>query len=268
MITSPTDHLLVEQDGHVVTVTMNRPDKRNAWSGEMIHGMAEVWDAIDADDSVRVAILTGAGGNFCAGADLTAMSANRSSGDDGFADKVGGATQAFRGMLRSSRLSKPLVAAVEGYALAGGTEILQATDIRVAAETATFGLAEVQRALFPVGGSTVRLQRQVSYTKAMEILLTGERISAQEAERIGLVGRLVPEGEALATAQQIADRIARNGPLAVQAVLRSARETADLPEAEALGLELKIGMQVFGSEDAKEGPRAFAEKRDPVYTGA
>lgn len=267
MITSPTDHLLVEQDGHVVTVTMNRPDKRNAWSGEMIHGMAEVWDAIDADDDVRVAILTGAGGNFCAGADLTAMSATRSSGDDGFADKVAGANQAFRGMLRSSRLSKPLIAAVEGYALAGGTEILQATDIRVAAETATFGLAEVQRALFPIGGSTVRLQRQVSYTRAMEILLTGDRIDAHEAERIGLVGRLVPEGHALATALQVADRIARNGPLAVQAVLRSARETADLPESEALDLELRIGMRVFGSEDAKEGPRAFAEKREPVYSG-
>lgn len=267
MITSPTDHLLVEQDGHVVTVTMNRPDKRNAWSGEMIHGMAEVWDAIDADDSVRVAILTGAGGNFCAGADLTAMSANRSGGDDGFADKVAGANLAFRGMLRSSRLTKPLIAAVEGYALAGGTEILQATDIRVAAESATFGLAEVQRALFPVGGSTVRLQRQIPYTKALEILLTGDRISAEEALRIGLIGRVVPEGQALKVAGEIADRIARNGPLAVQAVLRSVRETADLSEEEGLQRELAIGMRVFGTEDAKEGPRAFAEKRDPVYQG-
>lgn len=267
MITSPTEHLRVEQDGHVVTVTMNRPDKRNAWSGEMIHAMADVWDAVDEDDSVRVAILTGAGGNFCAGADLTAMSAGRSSGDDGFADKVGGATRAFRGMLRSSRLSKPLVAAVEGYALAGGTEILQATDVRVAAETSCFGLAEVQRALFPIGGSTVRLQRQVSYTRAVELLLTGDRLTAGEAARIGLVGRVVPEGQALATARQVADRIARNGPLAVQAVLRSVRETADLPEPEALARELELGMRVFGSEDAKEGPRAFAEKRDPVYTG-
>lgn len=267
MITSPTDHLLVEHDGHVVTVTMNRPDKRNAWSGEMIHGLAEVWDAIDADDEVRVAILTGAGGNFCAGADLTAMSSTRSEGDDGFADKVGGATDAFRGMLRSRRLSKPLIAAVEGYALAGGTEILQATDIRVAAETATFGLAEVQRGLFPIGGSTVRLQRQVTYTRAMEILLTGERLSADEALRIGLIGRTVPEGQALATAREVADRIARNGPVAVQAVLRSARETADLPEPDALQRELEIGMRVFGTEDAKEGPRAFAEKREPQFTG-
>jgi len=266
-ITSPTDDLLVEQEGHVVTVTMNRPDKRNAWSGDMIHGMAEVWDAIDADDSVRVAVLTGGGGNFCAGADLTAMSASRSSGDDGFADKVGAATAAFRGMLRSKRLSKPLIAAVEGYALAGGTEILQATDIRIAAESAVFGLAEVQRALFPIGGSTVRLQRQIPYTRAMEILLTGDRLSAADALEIGLIGRIVPDGEALKTALQIADRIARNGPLAVQAVLRSARETADLSEEEGLQRELAIGMKVFGTEDAKEGPRAFAEKRDPDYQG-
>jgi len=269
VITSPTDHLLVATNGHVVTVTMNRPDKRNAWSGDLIHGLADVWDQIDADDDVRVAILTGAGGNFCAGADLTAMSASRSSsaGDDGFAAKVGKANAAFRGMLRSERLSKPLIAAVEGYALAGGTEILQACDIRVAASDATFGLAEVQRSLFPVGGSTVRLQRQIPYTRAAEILLTGDRVDAATALEIGLIGRIVPTGEALAVAQQIADRIARNGPLAVQGILRSMRETADLSEQEGLGLELKIGMGVFASEDAKEGARAFAEKRDPQFKG-
>jgi enoyl-CoA hydratase len=125
----------------------------------------------------------------------------------------------------------------------------------------------VQRALFPIGGSTVRLQRQVPYTKAMEILLTGDRITAAEALRDRLIGRVVPDGEALKTAGEIADRIARNGPLAVQAVLRSVRETADLSEEEGLQRELAIGMRVFGTEDAKEGPRAFAEKRDPVYQG-
>jgi enoyl-CoA hydratase len=170
-------------------------------------------------------------------------------------------------MLRSKRLTKPLIAAVEGYALAGGTEILQASDIRVAAESAVFGLAEVQRALFPIGGSTVRLQRQIPYTRAMEILLTGDRLSATDALEIGLIGRIVPDGEALKTALEIADRIARNGPLAVQAVLRSARETADLSEEEGLQRELAIGMKVFGTEDAKEGPRAFAEKREPDYQG-
>ncbi len=268
-VTSPTDHLLVEQDGHVLTVTMNRPDKRNAWSGDMIHGMAEVWDQVDEADDVRVVILTGAGGNFCAGADLTAMSGSRSKGegDDGFADKVAGANLAFRGMLRSKKLTKPLIAAVEGYALAGGTEILQACDIRVAAESSQFALAEVQRALFPVGGSTVRLQRQIPYTRAAEILLTGDRLDAATALEIGLIGRVVPDGEALKHARQVADRIARNGPLAVQAVLRSIRETADLSEEDGLRRELEIGMRVFGTEDAKEGPRAFAEKREPDFKG-
>ena len=264
---SDTDHLLVEREGHVVTVTMNRPESRNAWSGEMIGAMAEAWEEIDADPDVRVAILTGAGGNFCAGADLKAMSAARKGGDDGFADKVKGATVAFQGMLRGYHLSKPLIAAVEGFALAGGTEILQATDIRVAGASAQFGLAEVQRALFPIGGSTVRLQRQIPYTRAMEILLTGDRLSAAEALEIGLIGRVVEDGQALAEAHTIADRIARNGPLSVQAIKRSARETANLPEDEALKVELEIGMQVFASEDAKEGPRAFAEKREPVYRG-
>jgi enoyl-CoA hydratase len=269
MITTPNDTILIDQDGHVVTVTMNRPEKRNAWNGDLIHGLADVWDQIDADENVRVAILTGAGGNFCAGADLTAMSGSRSKteGDDGFADKVKNATTAFRGMLRSKRLTKPLVAAVEGYALAGGTEILQACDIRVAAESATFALAEVQRALFPVGGSTVRLQRQVPYTKAMEILLVGDRFDAKEALSIGLVGRVVPDGTALKQAKSLADRIARNGPLAVQAILRSARETADMTEEDGLNHELMIGMTVFASEDAKEGPRAFAEKREPEFRG-
>lgn len=262
-----SDHLLYEKDGHIVTVTMNRPDSRNAWSLEMIEGLAEAWDAIDADPEVRVAILTGAGGHFCAGADLKAMSSARSSGNDGFADKVRGAERSFKAMLRDHRVAKPLIAAVEGVAVAGGTEILQGTDVRVAGESAFFGLAEVKRALFPIGGSTVRLRRQVPYTRAMEILLTGDHISAAEAKEIGLIGRVVPDGQALPVAREIADRIARNGPVAVQAIKRSAIETADLPEEEALKVELEIGLGVFASEDAKEGPRAFAEKREPNYQG-
>ena len=261
------DHLLVERHGHVVTVTMNRPEAKNAWSAEMLGAMADAWDQIDDDPEIRVAILTGAGGDFCAGADLKAMSAARSSGDDGFAGRVRGADAAFEAMLRTRRLAKPLIAAVEGVAVAGGTEILQATDIRIAGESARFGLAEVRRALFPIGGSTVRLRRQIPYTKAMEILLIGDHLSACEALDVGLIGRVVPDGTALDEARAVAEKIARNGPLAVQAIKRSVQQTEGLPEAEALKVELEIGFAVFGTEDAKEGPRAFAEGRDPEYHG-
>jgi enoyl-CoA hydratase len=174
---------------------------------------------------------------------------------------------AWKALLRNHRLRKPLVAAVEGHAVAGGTEILQSTDIRIAGESARFGLAEVTRALFPVGGSTVRLRRQIPYTKAMEILLTGDTLTAAEAERIGLIGRIVPDGQALAEATRIAERIARNGPLAVQAIKRSVQATEGLPEEEALKVELEIGLPIFGTADAKEGTRAFAEKREPRYEG-
>jgi enoyl-CoA hydratase len=156
---------------------------------------------------------------------------------------------------------------VEGPAIAGGTEILQATDIRVAGESATFGVAEVRRGLFPLGGSTVRLRRQIPYTLAAEMLLTGKTITAQEALSYGLIGSVVPDGTALARAREIAADIAAAGPLAVQAVKRSLVETEGLPEDEALKIELEIGMPVFATEDGREGPRAFAEKRPPNFVG-
>src|SRR5206468_10451413 len=186
-------HLLVERDGPIVTLTMNRPQARNAFSAEMLGRMLDAWQMIDADPEVRVAILTGAGGHFCAGADLKTMFANDPS--DEWAKRFStDADLAWKALLRHHRLTKPLIAAVEGYAVAGGTEILQATDIRVAGESAKLGVVEVTRALFPVGGSTVRLRRQIGYTKAMELLLTGDTISAAEAERLGHIGRVVPDG--------------------------------------------------------------------------
>jgi enoyl-CoA hydratase len=161
-----------------------------------------------------------------------------------------------------------VIAAVEGYCVAGGTEMLQGTDIRVAAESATFGLFEVKRGLFPIGGSTVRLPRQIPRTHALEMLLTGRPYSAHEAAAIGLVGHVVPDGTALAKALEIAERINSCGPLAVEAVKASVYETAEMTESDGLAAELTRGWPVFGTADAKEGARAFAEKRPPVYKRA
>src|SRR4051795_11240030 len=231
-----TAHLDVEQDGHIVTLTMNRPEAKNAFSPEMLVGLADAWDEIDSNPQIRVAILTGAGGTFCAGADLKAMndSQNQSEQAQRFREDSG---MAWKALLRNHQLSKPLIAAVEGHAVAGGTEVLQATDIRVAGESASFGVVEVTRGLFPLGGSTVRLRRQIPHTKAMELLPTGATVTAAEAERIGLIGRVVADGKALETALQIGEKIARNGPLAVQAIKRSVQATEGLPEEEALKIE-------------------------------
>lgn len=262
----PSPHLLVERDGPIVMLTMNRPEARNALSSEMVVRLADAWEMIDADDDIRVAILTGAGGTFCSGADLKAMSGGY--GDDEWTRRTGQDPQIpWRALLRTHRLRKPLIAAVEGYAVAGGTEILQATDIRVAGTSATFGIAEVRRGLFPLGGSTVRLRRQIGYAKAMEILLTGEFFSADEALRIGLINRVVADGDALTEARAIAAKIAENAPLSVQAVKRSVQESEGLPEAEAMKIEMEIGLPIFGTEDAREGPKAFSEKRTPEFKG-
>ncbi len=259
-------HALVEREGHVLIVTMNRPEARNALSGEMLARMGDAWKLLDQDPELRVGILTGAGGTFCAGADLKAMSGGYAE-DEWTARFKEDADLQWKALLRHARPGKPIVSAVEGFAIAGGTEILQGTDIRVAGASATFGVAEVRRGLFPLGGSTVRLRRQIPYTLAAEILLTGRNVSAQEAKEIGLIGRVVPDGEALAEARRIAEQIAANGPLAVQAVLRSLRETEGMTEIDALQREFQIGLPVFATEDAREGPRAFKEKRPAQFKG-
>lgn len=258
-----TEHLKFERDGATAIVTMNRPEAKNALSLPMLVGMADAWTEIDSDDSIRCAVLTGAGGTFCSGMDLKSMS-----GPD--AEKYQDRTQAdpdlhWKALLRHYQLRKPLIAAVEGWAVAGGTEILQATDIRVAGESAKFGVFEARRGLFPLGGSTVRLRRQIPFTVAMDMLLTAREVSAQEALAVGLIGRVVPDGEALAEAIRIAEVINANGPLAVEAIKRSVRETEGVPETDALKIELEIGMPIFATEDAAEGQKAFAEKRTPQY---
>jgi enoyl-CoA hydratase len=266
-----TEALLVEREGHVVTLTMNRPEVKNALNPEMLCRLADAWDLIDGDADVRVAILTGADGSFCSGADLDQLVGRSIKGlppEDEFEERIRADYQIiFKGLLRNYQLKKPLVAAIEGPCIAGGTEILQATDVRVAGEGSTFGISEVRWGLFPLGGSTVRLRRQIPYTKAMEVLLTGDHFSADDALNMGLIGRVVPKGQALAVAKEIADKIAANGPLAVQSIKRAVQETEGLPEAQALQIEQRIGQPVFMSEDAREGPKAFKEKRAPQFKG-
>lgn len=257
-------HCLVEQEGHTLIVTMNRPEAKNALSGEMMDIMREAWDRVNTDDSIRVAILTGAGGAFCAGADLKAMTSSHPG--DSF-EGGGWDLSVIKPLLKGFRLTKPLIAAVEGPAIAGGTEILQATDIRVAGESARFGVSEPRWGLYPLGGSAVRLPRQIPYTVAVDLLLTGRHVKAPEAKEIGLIGHVVPDGTALDKAREIADLIAANGPLAVQAILRTIRDTEGMHEEDAFKIDAKIGAPVFSSNDAKEGPRAFAEKRTPSFTG-
>lgn len=259
-----TEHCTVERRGRTVIVTMNRPEKKNALSPAMLVGMYDAWREIDEDDEIRSAILTGAGGNFCTGMDLAAFATG--GGENPYADRMREDPDLhWKALLRHYHLKKPLIAAVEGYAVAGGTEILQATDIRVAGESATFGIFEAKRGLFPQGGSTVRLVRQIPYTVAMDLLLTARPVSAAEAKEIGLIGYVVPDGTALDKALEIAEMINANGPLAVEAIKRSVRATEGLPEDEALKVELEIGWPIFSTEDAKEGTRAFVEKRTPNF---
>jgi enoyl-CoA hydratase len=260
---------LVERDGPTMIITMNRPHRLNALSGA---GLIRMYDAMVeacADDDIRSIILTGAGGNFSSGADLRAMAGDADNPDpeiDVAARNAADPGLTWKALLRDYRPTKPLIAAVEGVAIAGGTEILQATDIRVAGDTARFGVSEARWSLYPMAGSAVRLRRQIPYTVAAEILLTAKHISAAEALRIGLIGSVVPAGKALDAAKEIARTIAGNGPIAVEAILRTLHETDGMTEAEALAYEFEYGSAVFQTNDAKEGPKAFAEKRTPNFT--
>jgi enoyl-CoA hydratase len=259
--------VLVDRDGPILQLTLNRPKRLNAFTGTMLAIIADACAEASADDDIRCIILTGAEGNFSSGADLRAMAGDPD--DEGSFDLTqrmkDDPTFMDRGFLKSGRPTKPIIAAVEGVAIAGGTEILLGTDIRVAGRSARFGVSEARWSLYPMMGSAVRLPRQIPHTKAAEILLTGKHIGAEEAERIGLIGHVVDDGQALPKAREIAGQICANGPLAVEAILKTIRETSGLTEDEGFAHELERGRAVFASEDAKEGPKAFSEKRTPNF---
>jgi enoyl-CoA hydratase len=265
-------HLRYEKRDGVALLTMNRPEKRNALSPEMLVRLAEAWRDVRDDDSVRVAVLTGAGdAAFCAGADLgrlIPLLTRQRGADDEWDERLLADRSAFSdGLLRGFELLKPVIAAIQGDALAGGTELVLATDLRIAAEGCTLGLTEVARGLIPGGGGVSRLPRQIPYCKAMEVLLIGDRMPVEEAWRIGLVNEVVASSEVLPRALAMASRITENGPLAVRAVKDAVRRSDGLPLAEALRIESEVGVPVFTSNDAIEGPMAFMEKRKPVFTG-
>lgn len=245
------------REGGVLVITLDRPRARNAVDGATARALAAALDRLDAEDDLRVGVLTGAGGTFSAGMDLKAFL----TGDVPFVEGrgLGGLTQAPP--------TKPLVAAVEGWALAGGFELALACDLVVAAETARFGVPEVTRGLVAVAGGALHLPRRLPQAVAMELLLTGDPVGAARAAELGLVNRVVPEGGALEAALELARRIAANGPLAVAATKRVARAAQDWSMDEAWERQDEITGPVFTSHDAAEGAAAFAEKRPPVWQG-
>lgn len=264
--------VLYSKEGHVALVVMNRPEVRNALNAEMLCRLADAWQDVNDDPEVRAVILTGAGDEaFCAGADLdrlVGMMQGKRPPETEFDRRIiEDYALIYKGLMRNYDVEKPLIAAVRGYCIAGGAEILQCTDIRVASTTSRFAIAEVKHSLFPMGGSTVRLPRQIPYCRAMEILLAGEQFSADEALAWGLINKVVPDGEVMREARRYADVIAQNGPLAVRAVKRSVLAALGRPTAEGLQIEHELGVPVAMSADAREGTRAFKEKRKPVFQG-
>ena len=260
--------LTVEKDGSILVLTMNRPNRQNAMTLPMFARLADAWEMIDEDLDIRVCILTGAAGNFSSGMDLRSLSGDSENTDDYDVNKrmaEEGSDFIYKGLLKTKHPRVPLIAAVEGNAIAGGTEILQGTDIRVAGESAVFGVSEVKWSLYPMGGSAVRLARQIPFTEAADILLTGKHITAKEAKNLGLIGHVVDDGKAMDKSMEIAETICQNGPLAVEGVLRTLRETTGMTEEEAFEYEDPIGKEVFASQDAKEGPKAFTQKRPPEF---
>ena len=262
------NHALINTVGHILVIKLNRPEKRNALSPDMLLRVYDAWRELDSNKDLRCAVITGTEDVFCAGADLTAMYAGNQGNEEIIKRMKKVPDLHWQALLRHNRPYKPIIAAVEGFALAGGTEILHGTDIRVASENATFGLTEAKRGLFPLGGATVRIPRQIPYTYAAEMMLTGRHIDAKKAKDFGLIGEVVKAGEAFNRSMEIAEEIANNSPVSIKAIMRSLRDLNEqISEKEALEQELEIGWPVFESEDSQEGLAAFSEKRKPDFKG-
>ena len=246
----------------VAVITLNRPERLNAMDADAYRQLSEAWQRVRDDGEIRAAIITGAGDrSFTTGADIKSFLTAPQPLSEFWL------TQRDQLLNRGLELWKPVIAAVNGYCLGGGMTLLLATDIRIAAEHATFGLAEVKRGVIAGNGGTQRIAAQLPHAIAMEWLLTGERFDAATAERWGLVNRVVPPGDLLETAHDFAARIAANAPLAVQASKELAIRSRDLGLAEGLRLEQTLNRMLAFTEDAQEGPAAFAEKREPRFKG-
>jgi enoyl-CoA hydratase len=249
--------VLTERRGRVLLITLNRPDARNSVNAELAQGIAGALEELDGDDELRVGVLTGAGKGFCAGMDLKAFVRGESPHVEG---------RGFAGITQRSA-DKPLIAAIEGFAVAGGLEVALSCDLIVAASGAKLGIPEVKRSLVAAGGALLRLPRRIPYHAAMELALTGDPISAERGYELGLVNRVADPGQAVETALELAEAIAKNAPLALAASKRIVVESAAWEESEAWVKQGEIAGPVFVSSDAQEGATAFAEKREPVWRG-
>lgn len=262
--------IIYEKRDRVAYITINRPEARNAIDAETGQALSQAWQDFSDDDEAWIAVLTGAGEkSFSAGADLKSLIPNLSrastSGDGARTERAndGG----FGGITRGFECWKPMIAAINGHCIAGGFEMMLACDLRIAVESATFGLAEVRWGIIPGAGGTQRLPRSIPLAKAMEIILTGEPISAQEAYQLGLINKVVPQGELMHEVDRLVGTLLERGPLALRAAKQAILQGLYMPMEEGLQLEQHLFRYLLSTEDAKEGPRAFAEKRKPNFKG-
>jgi E-phenylitaconyl-CoA hydratase len=260
--------VLFEKKEKIAIITINRPEAMNSLDGETLEGLNKAWIDFRDDPDLWVAIITGAGDRaFCAGGDLKSLRDYYSSMTPIERRERGEKGPGVGGITRNLEIWKPIIAAINGHCLAGGLEIALACDIRIAAETATFGLTEVSRGIIPGAGGTQRLPRLISLAKSLDMILCADRIDAQEALEIGLVSRIVSAKDVMAEAIKTAERICRNAPLAVRAAKEAIYRGLDMSLAEGLRLEQFLAEPIRQTEDAKEGPRAFSEKREPQFKG-